>query len=423
MKLKLQNLLFLFLLGAMGVKAQGPVITAAGFNPVVGEFYSRMRVHTNSVNTPDSGGANKVWDYSNLQDSLLVGGSFISPKGFPYSDSFPTANLADTFTSVAGNFVTYFYQISDRSYGFLGSGSKNKRDSSVQFQFSKPISKDLFFPMGYNGIYTDSFKITAGQSRRIISYGIGYDTLYVDSYGTLKLPNATYNNVLRVYHSPSGIGRTYKFYTNGVHFPLLTIYPNLLYYTDTLGFTNTILLSYGAIYYVGTTLPLQISSFTAALQNKIPLLQWSAANTENTKQFNIQRSIDSKNFVTVGQVGINGGSAYHYEDNTAPNGTVYYRLQQLDKNGATFYSNVCQLSINNYQLSIYPNPAKGAIHITFKSVNPAEVMIYDVAGRLVYQNKSYSSANSIATDTWSKGTYNIRLKDNDGWKVSSFEKE
>ena len=54
--------------------------------------------------------------------------------------------------------------------------------------------------------------------------------------------------------------------------------------------------------YKGIPLTLQISSFTASLQNKLPYLQWSATNTENTKTFIIQRSVDGNTFSNVGQV-------------------------------------------------------------------------------------------------------------------------
>ena len=40
------------------------------------------------------------------------------------------------------------------------------------------------------------------------------------------------------------------------------------------------------------------------------------------------------------------------------------------------------------QLSIYPNPSKGTIHVSMKTANPVYVMVYDVLGRLVYENKN-----------------------------------
>ena len=68
MNQKLQIFFFLFLLGTIGAKAQ-PVITAAGNAPQIGESFKITFPTSGSINPPDSGGINKVWDYSNLKDS------------------------------------------------------------------------------------------------------------------------------------------------------------------------------------------------------------------------------------------------------------------------------------------------------------------------------------------------------------------
>ena len=102
---------------------------------------------------------------------------------------------------------------------------------------------------------------------------------------------------------------------------------------------------------------------------------------------------------------------------------VYYRLQQVDKTGKLFYSNSLRLTVDGQRFSVYPNPVKGSVHLSVPSGNQVTVIIYNVAGKLVYENKNLTAADAIATDTWGKGTYTVRIKDNNGWQVSSFEKE
>ena len=421
MKLKLQNLLFLFLLGAIGTKAQGPVITAEGYNPRVGDSYKFQPTYYYTFTPPNiDTGANRVWDYSNLQDSgSATVFSFISPNGLANSDSFPSATLASVRSIPATYTIIYFYKTSDTSFGQLG-GFNIISGKQSKVGYLSPATTLMKYPMSYGVSYIDSVNIynTGSSTSSLFTPGISHDTLRGIGYGTLKLPNATYDSVVCMFSSRNG-RNSYLFLRNGIKSSLMTISYNSFRQGDTIRFLQWWTISY----YKGTALPLQITSFTADWQNKTPFLQWSATNTENTKQFNIQRSTDSKNFVTVGQVGINGGSAYHFQDNTAPNTTVYYRLQQVDKNGAAFYSSTARLTVNSLPLTVFPNPAKGAIHLTIPATSQAQVFIYDIAGKLVYQNKNYNSTNTIATDTWSKGTYTIRLKDNDGWKVSSFEKE
>ena len=329
------------------------------------------------------------------------------------ADSFPDANLAYYYFS-GGNDVSYEFDKVDtnswKEVGYFDSSKYNSKPLYEKFNSHYPI---MYYPMSYNKTFTDS----TGQYVNEYAPTIVYDTISSDAFGTLNLPNGSvYTNVLRLKENHRYISSIdgsleasdiiYLFFTNGIHWPIMELeQPNG---SSWLGF-----------YYSGTPLPLQISSFTAAWQNKMPYLQWEAANTENTKQFNIQRSADGHSFSTVGQVGVSGAS-YHYEDNYIPTNTVYYRLQQVDKNGQTFYSSTAQLTVNSKQLTVFPNPAKGAIHVSVPSASPVYVMIYDAIGRLVYENKNYAATQPITTESWSKGTYLVRVKDSEGWKVSSF---
>ena len=411
------NILFaLFLFATIGAYAQ-PVITASGVTPVVGDVFKVQYATTTKLNAPTIRGANLIWDYSKIIDSSFTESTkYVNPAGLglPGSDSFRNATLA---AFDAPNAIVAYLKPDSNSLGLLGedlygAGSLNK--------FS-PQRTLYYFPCNYQDSHTDSFIYINPQE--VAGYTVrGYDTLVVDSYGTLKLPNATYDSVLREkivttlkyyytgYTQPVLIvsQTSYEFGLNGFHGPLLELTTNSL---------NPGV--WGADYMYTYPLPLAISGFAASWQNKMPLLQWEAVNTENTKAFNIQRSEDGHSFETVGQVGV-GGTAYHFADNYTPSNTVYYRIEQVDKNGQTFYSSTARLTVNGQPLTVYPNPAKGAIHVSVPSASPVYVMIYDAIGRLVYENKNYSSAQPIATDSWSKGTYLVRVKDNEGWKVSSF---
>jgi hypothetical protein len=410
MKNKLYNLFFFFLLIAVGTKAQ-PIITAAGFNPVIGDSYKLQ--NTKIVPTlPSFVGGGQVWDFSSLTDSGQTHTySFVSPIGLPEADSFPTSNIACIITPrVTG--IEYF-KTSDSLWGQTGYYSFNDNGTGIPAYRNvyTPLFPWMVYPMSYITNYTNSI-----VTNYITDYGYSFsyavkDTIVGLGYGSLKLPTGNFDSVLCVYKTG-----TYLFVANGIHFPLLTIQQA----NDSNG--NPINGSWQVSYNTAKPLPIEISAFTASWQNKLPYLNWSAVNTNSTKSFNIQRSVDGHAFTTVGQVGVNSSSSYHFVDNYVSNGTIFYRLQQLDKNGQTFYSNTCQLSISNYQISIYPNPTKGLVHVSVPRGNPVQLMIYDVLGKLIYENKTYTSGEAIATNTWGKGTYIVRIKDDTGWKISSLEK-
>ena len=421
MRKKLQSLFFLFVFGILGANAQ-PIITAEGFNPQVGDKIKRQNAKISSVISPDSGGANRVWDYSNLKDSGAISViNVISPEGLPYVDSFPTANMAAIFDTTSFE----YWQTSNKGWGQVGNYYKSP-SGSIMLNRANSIVNYIVYPMSYKKVYTDSISINFNNydgnfwPQYIYTQ---YDTLNADGYGTLKLPGVTYNNVLRVFShsgtSSSSFGSgIYFFYANGIHFPLLVLSSNTSYNNG----IETIA-SWNAQYYKGNALPIEISSFTTSWQNKHPLLQWNATNTENTKQFNIQRSTDGRSFTTVGKVGVTKGAAYHFEDDYLPKSIVYYRLQQIDKTGAAFYSNTTLLAVNQLQFSVFPNPTKGSIHLSLATDAKVQVLVYDVTGKLVYNNTNFSSTDAIATDSWTKGTYLVKIKDAIGWKTSSFEKQ
>ena len=105
-------------------------------------------------------------------------------------------------------------------------------------------------------------------------------------------------------------------------------------------------------------LPVVLKTFTVQEVSKVQgfntntEVSWVTANEINTVYFNIQRSVDGNNFWTIGIVNAKGASGYKYIDNTNLTGVVYYRLEIVDKNGSKTYSEVKELSIINYQLSI-----------------------------------------------------------------------
>lgn len=420
MKQKFQCLFYFILLGAMGTTAQ-PVITAAGFNPRIGESF-KLQNTTIGVIPPDSGGANRIWDYSILKDSgTSISLSVLSPQGLPYSDSFPTSNIAIVSDT---NSVNYWLA-NDTCLGKLGYYSQPTFPIIDRYL---PIQVNMLYPIIYQKPYfflaRDNYQTYIDSVWKGGMYYSILDSLKYDGYGTLKLPNGTYDSVLRiqqwVYNSTGLLmyyPGSYLFIKNGIHWPLLTLQPQRVFING----LETYL--WNATYYKGTTLPLQITSLTASWKNSQPVLQWDALNTENTKAFNIQRSDDGHCFTTVGQVATTSSSSYCYSDNFIPQHTLYYRLQQVDKNGVLFYSNTVQLVAKNHLFSVYPNPAKDDVHISISTVNPSVIMIYDVSGKLVYQDNNYLSNKAISTTNWSKGTYLVKIKVDGDLEYCRFEKK
>jgi hypothetical protein len=176
---------------------------------------------------------------------------------------------------------------------------------------------------------------------------------------------------------------------------------------------------------VYSELPVGLLNFKAFLIDpKSAKLQWETTNEINSSCFNIERSTDGTNFINIGKVNAAGNSNtildYSYLDNTlAPLNsqftTVYYRLQEVDKDGTAAYSNIqtVQLKANAISLSIAPDPVKDVLnmYVTNASGN-AIISIYDVWGRkMIEQNKIIDAGSSFSfnTSALSSGTYFIQI--------------
>ncbi|MEH0157245.1 hypothetical protein V6R21_24240 [Limibacter armeniacum] len=86
-----------------------------------------------------------------------------------------------------------------------------------------------------------------------------------------------------------------------------------------------------------TPLPVELIFFSAKKQVNNILLTWATASETNNDYFEIQRSIDGKNYEVVGSVKGNGNSQsridYDFTDEFIFSGIIYYRLKQIDYNG------------------------------------------------------------------------------------------
>ena len=118
-------------------------------------------------------------------------------------------------------------------------------------------------------------------------------------------------------------------------------------------------------------LPIKLTNFeVAAVANKVTI-DWTTATETNTDHFDIERSIDGQNFYVIGNRASTSNSSvihhYSFSDANVVNGSVYYRLKSVDKNGLYTYSSVKMVQISNARSSIskvYPNPLGGGQILT-----------------------------------------------------------
>ena len=169
-----------------------------------------------------------------------------------------------------------------------------------------------------------------------------------------------------------------------------------------------------------TTLPIRLTSFEAIRNGNVNELRWATGNETNAASFEVQGSTDGKTFIAIGNVNATGSNSnYNFTDKTPSIiNTVYYRLKLVDKTGAFTYSNVVlvKASLNEYHLSIFPNPTRDELHLQASSSKPERVtvQVLDLVGKLAIEQKIQLGvgANNISlpVSRLSTGNYVVVIK-------------
>ncbi len=132
---------------------------------------------------------------------------------------------------------------------------------------------------------------------------------------------------------------------------------------------------------LASALPLKLISFSGNVQNQQGILNWRTASETNTYQFVVEKSIDGKEYTTIGNVKAAGFSAnvkvYNFTDNSLKAGANYYRLKMVDKDGKYTYSNIVVLKNDGEIASpqVVNNPFGNYIDIRFAKIPEGEVTL------------------------------------------------
>lgn len=157
-------------------------------------------------------------------------------------------------------------------------------------------------------------------------------------------------------------------------------------------------------------LPVELTSFTGKfIDNKI-ILNWVTATELNNKCFEIERSANDKIFSKIGVVDGNGTTSdkhnYEFIDYNISDTRYFYRLNQVDLDGTSKYSNIVEVDASlPLQYAVhqnYPNPFNPSTVISFDLSSDAHVVlsIYNLIGEKI--------ADLINTN-YAGGRYNIQF--------------
>jgi hypothetical protein len=178
-----------------------------------------------------------------------------------------------------------------------------------------------------------------------------------------------------------------------------------------------------------TPLPVRLISFSGKLREKEIALLWHTASEENADQFEIQRSVDARNFQTLAAVKSkgNGANTYEWFDHSPIPGENFYRLKMLDHDESYSFSRMIMIragSVSPESLFVFPNPATNSISLGSTGISgTAEIEIHNSLGIKVKRVLGYKPDTKLDVHSLPAGVYTIMVISQNKRLVSKFIKE
>ncbi len=188
-------------------------------------------------------------------------------------------------------------------------------------------------------------------------------------------------------------------------------------------------------------LPVELLSFTATKRGNNAELKWTTATEQNNQGFEVQVSVDGKNYERLGFVESRVGSSamkqdYSFTDaRSSKNGVQYYRLKQVDFDGTSKIYGPKTVNFGDIVAAspseAYPNPFKDKLRVNISSPERgvATIKLYTATGRLLKTEALHVEAGvndsplALANTAYEPGLYMLVIELNGRQQTIKLMKE
>ncbi len=418
---KILTLLLLFI--PMLTHAQITVLSTD--MPVVGNKILRTRDSAAINVNIGSGGANKVWDFSNVTSAFHSTSvtHVVTPVSTTDASSFSTSNLAFTVDS-----LNYVYVLNSAAT-YLGKGYAGKIGTDHVVTVLNPDLTTYTFPITYNTHHSDTY----GFDQAVSGASVGQPTVYqvrdihksvykdtVDGWGIVKTPIGTYN-CLRIH--------SVDCQRDSLFYKLLSIFP----WT-----------------YLSTTVKQPVSYSWISKETKLPVvditfdsLQQPIVVYSNIQAIPIASFTDTVNASGLGtftNTSINGPNTYSWNFGDGAVSTATNPTHQFTSSGSfivclivtnpsgsdtvcqtvnVIYTGMAETENTLKGFNAWPNPFTQNVSLLIESTKEdvAQLRVLDISGRMVSMIEHAKTNQTFSIDLpLSKGIYFIEATLSDSVK-------
>ncbi|MDA3615045.1 GEVED domain-containing protein [Polluticaenibacter yanchengensis] len=272
-----------------------------------------------------------------------------------------------------------------------------------------------------------NFNITVngnGTPGTLVYYGMWFD---VNGNGSFTDEDDVFVSGSRAHGSPVSFDVPVSYLNGGTNGGATSGAVRLVVTSQNFGFSKSqngeVNVTNGEVedYYVAypVALPVNLLSFGVSRYNQSSaLIEWTTQTEENTKHFIVEKFINGE-WKNIAVVNASGNSTreinYSVVDGNLLKGNNHYRLKIVDMDGRFKYS---QVKSYNYSsdagITVQPNPAKDKVIISGLAGTGSQIVLLDLKGRIISQEKAQGATHLLNLSGISKGVYFIRIIENGG---------
>ncbi len=190
---------------------------------------------------------------------------------------------------------------------------------------------------------------------------------------------------------------------------------------------------YASKVYSNGALPVTFINITAAITSNAIAVNWKASCDNMTDRFEIEKSVDGRQFKSIGLLKAPVVTAaclidQSYADHNPVAGNNYYRIKGVDKDGKFAYSPIARIKFggnNATAIQLYPNPAKDVVNVQMMNLAPGKytLRLLDANGKLVQNTAITVQLNyqqqMLQVSKLNAGNYILNVINENGKVVSS----
>lgn len=167
----------------------------------------------------------------------------------------------------------------------------------------------------------------------------------------------------------------------------------------------------GSVDTASSPLPVELIRFEGHREMNRVRLEWETASETNNHYFEVQRSLNGENFQSIGKVPGNGTTViphvYSWNDTKPRQGVNYYRLKQVDYDGAYMFTSLIAVKFDGDSrgsLEVYPNPVQDRLQLKVNNIEydryqPVNVTIQTMSGNTLMKRSYQTPLDDIDLNT------------------------